>query len=214
MCQMRLWRKGCCYIDHYNVGWLKTPVSSFHWNIIYYILKRHFRSRLCVRTFYILKISVQPYTFFFQSTSQFCFGIGLPYYCSLSTILHMCYRCDILSTCVTHATARKQVFKTFWLPVEIIVDIILFWIYFANKMCFKFYYSVCFCYNETQCLHAVFALRIKEFISFLIVVCDILYIYDYHACFYVGECKCVTEIACIHLQRIWYVYAVSTITCM
>lgn len=81
-------------------------------------------------------------------------------------------------------------------------------------MCFKFYYSVCFCYNETQCLHAVFALRIKEFISFLIVVCDILYIYDYHACFYVGECKCVTEIACIHLQRIGYVYAVSTITFM
>lgn len=182
----------------------------------YYLLYtyRHFRSRLCVRTFYILKISVQPNRFFFQSTSQFCFGIVIPYYCSLSTTLHTCYRCDILSTCITHVTARKQVFKTFWLPVEIIVDIILFWIYFANKMCFKFYYSVFFCYNETQCLHAVFALRIKEFISFLIVVCDILYIYDYHACFYVGECKCVTEIACIHLQRIWYVYAVSTITCM
>lgn len=49
-------------------------------------------------------------------------------------------------------------------------------------MCFNFYYSAFVWYNETQCLHAVFfALRIKEFISFLIVICDILYIYDYHA---------------------------------
>lgn len=186
----------------------------FHWNIIYYILKSTLDLDFVLGLFIYWRLVFSLIGVFFQSTSQFCFGTVLPYYCSLSTILHTCYRCDILSTCITHATARKQVFKTFWLPVEIIVDIILFWIYFANKMCFKFYYSVCFCYNETQCLHAVFALRIKEFISFLIVVCDILYIYDYHACFYVGECKCVTEIACIHLQRIWYVYAVSTITCM
>lgn len=136
MCQMRLWRKGCCYIDHYNVGWLKTPVSSFHWNIIYYILKGTLDLDFVLGLFIYWRLVFSLIRFFFQSTSQFCFGIGLPYYCSLSTILHMCYRCDILSTCVTHATARKQVFKTFWLPVEIIVDIILFWIYFANKMCF------------------------------------------------------------------------------
>lgn len=110
----------------------------FHWNIIYCILKGTLDLDFVLGLFIYWRLVFSLIRFFFQSTSQFCFGIVIPYYCSLSTTLHTCYRCDILSTCITHVTARKQVFKTFWLPVEIIVDIILFWIYFANKMCFKF----------------------------------------------------------------------------
>lgn len=186
----------------------------FHWNIIYYILKGTLDLDFVLGLFIYWRLVFSLIGFFFSVNESilfwYCSTVLLFFIYNITHVLqmwhtqHMYYTCDSKKTCV----------QNFWLPVEIIVDIILFWIYFANKMCFKFYYSECFCYNETQCLHAVFALRIKEFISFLIVVCDILYIYDYHACFYVGECKCVTEIACIHLQRIWYVYAVSTITCM
>lgn len=136
----------------------------------------------------MLKISVQPYRVVFFS-QRVNFVLVLVY---RTIVLYLQYY-----TCVTDVTysahvlhMRQQENKCSKL-FEIIVDIILFWIYFANKMCFKFYYSVWFCYNETQCLHAVFALRIKEFISFLIVVCDILFIYDYHACFYVGYWNCM-----------------------
>lgn len=105
----------------------------FYWNIIYYILKGTLDLDFVLGLFIYWRLVFSLIGFFFQSTSQFCFGIVLRYYCFLSTILHTCYRCDILSTCITHVTARKQVFKTFWLPVEIIVDIILFWIYFAKQ---------------------------------------------------------------------------------
>lgn len=186
----------------------------FHWNIIYYILKGTLDLDFVLGLFIYWRLVFSLIRFFFSVNESilfwYCSTVLLFFIYNITHVLqmwhtqHMCYTCD----------SKKTSVQNFWLPVEIIVDIILFWIYFANKMCFKFYYSECFCYNETQCLHAVFALRIKEFISFLIVVCDILYIYDYHACFYVGECKCVTEIACIQLQRIWYVYAVSTITFM
>lgn len=186
----------------------------FHWNIIYYILKGTLDLDFVLGLFIYWRLVFSLIRFFFSVNESilfwYCYTVLLFFIYNITHVLQMWHTQHMYYTC----DSKKTSVQNFWLPVEIIVDIILFWIYFANKMCFKFYYSECFCYNETQCLHAVFALRIKEFISFLIVVCDILYIYDYHACFYVGECKCVTEIACIHLQRIWYVYAVSTITFM
>lgn len=180
----------------------------FHWNIIYYILKGTLDLDFVLGLFICWRLVFSLIGLFFSVN----FVLVLFY---RTIVLYLQYYTHVTDvTYSAHVLHMRQQENKCSKLFEIIVDIILFWIYFANKMCFKFYYSVCFCYNETQCLHAVFALRIKEFISFLIVVCDILYIYDYHACFYVGECKCVTEIACIHLQRIWYVYAVSTITCM
>lgn len=157
----------------------------FHWNIIYYILKGTLDLDFVLGLFIYWRLVFSLIGFFFSVNESILF-----WYCStvllffIYNITHMLQMWHTQHICITHATARKQVFKTFWLPVEIIVDIILFWIYFANKMCFKFYYSVCFCYNETQCLHAVFALRIKEFISFLIVVCDILYMHIWLSCMF------------------------------
>lgn len=78
----------------------------------YYLLYtyRHFRSRLCVRTFYILKISVQPYRVFFSVNESilfwYCSTVLLFFIYNITHVLqmwhtqHMYYTCDSKKTSV------------------------------------------------------------------------------------------------------------------
>lgn len=193
----------------------------FHWNIIYYT-EGHFCMRVSVTTFYIMRISVQPHRGFF-SVKEFilflyCSTVLLFFYLQYYTHVlqmwltqHIHYTCDSKKTSV-HAYQKRKLLDC-WDICWYSFLLNLQWhrvSYFSNEMCFNFYYSAFVCYNETQCLHTVFSLRIKEFISFLIVICDILYIYDYHAlcnrlflcCRGLYTCNyCISEMMCVHLRR-------------
>lgn len=110
MCQMRLWRKGCCYINHYNVGWLKTPVSSFHWNIIYYILKGTLDLDFVLGLFIYWRLvfsligvffSVnESILFWYWSTVLLFFIYNITHVLQMWHTQHMCYTCDSKKTSV------------------------------------------------------------------------------------------------------------------
>lgn len=110
MCQMRLWRKGCCYIDHYNVGWLETPVSFFHWNIIYYILKGTLDLDFVLGLFIYWRLVFSLIGFFFSVNESilfwYCSTVLLFFIYNITHVLqmwhtqHMYYTCDSKKTSV------------------------------------------------------------------------------------------------------------------
>lgn len=132
--------------------------------------------------------------FIFFSVKEFILFL----YCStllwsfIYNITHMCYRCDILSTSLHKWQQENKcsgLSKVKTLTVEMFVHIVLFWI--CNDKKYLIFLTRCALTFTIVRLFGTmkpnvymlffFALRIKEFISFLIVICDILYIYDYHA---------------------------------
>lgn len=118
---------------------------------------------------------------------------------------HIHYTCDSKKTSV-HAYQKRKLLDC-WDICWYSFLLNLQWhrvSYFSNEMCFNFYYGAFVCYNETQCLHTVFSLRIKEFISWSVIFCT--YMIIMHCA---TGCFCVVEVY-IHVITVYQKWCVYT----
>lgn len=110
MCQMRLWRKGCCYIDHYNVGWLETPVSFFIGILFTIYLKGTLDLDFVLGLFIYWRLVFSLTGFFFSvnesilfwywSTVLLFFIYNITHVLQMWHTQHMYYTCDSKKTSV------------------------------------------------------------------------------------------------------------------